>query len=148
MQIFTLVYLIRRHLSRIYHSDADFLDYVEKMDGSFFWDMVAREVERQRTSFEWLYRKTLVSKGTFSSWKTRNLLPRADAAYRIARALGVSVEYLLTGRDEARSPSNPALQELIESVTRALIVFDPFDRENLAALVSTMTRRYRAPEAL
>jgi transcriptional regulator with XRE-family HTH domain len=116
------------------------------MDGSFFWDMVAREVERQRTSFEWLYRKTLVSKGTFSSWKARNLLPRADAAYRIARALGVSVEYLLTGRDEAPPSLNPALEELIERVTKSLVFFDPFDRENLAALVSTMARRYGNPE--
>ncbi|MFP3040567.1 helix-turn-helix domain containing protein [Treponema primitia] len=58
------------------------------MNAEFFWKMVKREVDRQQTSFEWLYRKTGIPKGTFSSWKTRNIIPRADEAYLIAEALG------------------------------------------------------------
>jgi hypothetical protein len=45
------------------------------MNAAFFWKMVKKEVERQRTSFEWLYRKTNIPKGTFSSWKNRNIIP-------------------------------------------------------------------------
>jgi hypothetical protein len=65
------------------------------MNAEFFWKMVKNEVERQQTSFEWLYRKTQISKGTFSSWKNRNIIPRADEALRIAETLKVSVVKLL-----------------------------------------------------
>ena len=78
------------------------------MNAEFFWKMVKKEVDRQHTSFEWLYRKTQVPKGTFSSWKSRNIIPRADEAIFIAEALKVSVEYLLTGADHPNKPSNPA----------------------------------------
>jgi transcriptional regulator with XRE-family HTH domain len=100
--------------------------------------MVKREVERQKTSFEWLYRKTGISKGTFSSWKSRGLMPRADAAFRIAEALEVSVEYLLTGADTGGSASNPRIQEIIEK----MVLFDNTDVEAIGALVKTMSGRY------
>jgi len=113
------------------------------MDGVFFWKMVALEVGKQKTSFEWLYQKTKVAKGTFSSWKTRNLLPRADVAFKIAEALGVTVEYLLTGREQYKQISNIPVQAVMEEIAKELVFFDPFDLETLRTLVSTMTRRYQ-----
>ena len=113
------------------------------MDGAFFWDMVAHEVEKQNTSFEWLYQKTKVTKGTFSSWKTRNMFPRVDAAFRIAEALGVSVEYLLTGREQIKKTSNIHAHAIIEEIARDTAFFDPFDLETLKVLISSMARRYR-----
>jgi hypothetical protein len=95
-------------------------------------------VERQKTSFEWLYRKTAIPKGTFSSWKSRNLLPRADAAFRIARALDVSVEYLLTGTNTGESAPSSAIQEIIEKA----VLFDDNDLEAVKALVTSMAGRY------
>jgi hypothetical protein len=43
------------------------------MDAERFWQMVKTEGERQHTSFEWLYLKTGIPKGTFSSWKNNSL---------------------------------------------------------------------------
>ncbi|GHV80496.1 hypothetical protein AGMMS49944_22870 [Spirochaetia bacterium] len=108
------------------------------MNAGFFWETVKREVDRQKTSFEWLYRKTGIPKGTFSSWKNRTIIPRADEAYQIACALGVSVEYLLTGRDSPGYSSNLPLEEIIEAVIR----FDQNDLEAVNALVKIMSRRY------
>jgi len=71
------------------------MSYYDRMNAEFFWKMVKNEVERQQTSFEWLYRKTQIPKGTFSLWKNRNIIPRADEAYRIAEALKVSAVKLL-----------------------------------------------------
>jgi transcriptional regulator with XRE-family HTH domain len=39
---------------------------------------------------------------TYYSGKRRENLPRADEAYKIAQALGVTVEYLATGKDPAK----------------------------------------------
>ena len=113
------------------------------MDSVFFWEMVALEVGRQKTSFEWLYQKTKVAKGTFSSWKTRNTLPRADVAFRIAEALGVTVEYLLTGREQYKQISNIPVHTIMEEIAKELVFFDPFDLKTLRTLISSMARRYR-----
>ena len=106
--------------------------------------MVTLEVERQKTSFEWLYQKTKVSKGTFSSWKTRKLFPRVDVAFRIAEALGVSIEYLLTGKEQMKKASNSSAHAaVIEKIAKELVFFDHFDLENLKTLISSMSKRHR-----
>jgi len=115
------------------------MSYYDRMNAEFFWKMVKNEVERQQTSFEWLYRKTLIPKGTFSSWKNRNIVPRADEAFRIAEALKVSVEYLLTGTDPQKKPSNPIIQEISETVP----FFDDNDLQTILATVRAMVARYR-----
>lgn len=43
----------------------------------------------------------------YKSQRRYNILPRADEAVKIARALGVSVEYLVTGKE-----TNPAAETL------------------------------------
>jgi len=102
--------------------------------------MVKKEVERQRTSFEWLYRKTRIPKGTFSSWKSRNIIPRADEAFLIADSLKVSVQYLLTGADQPRSASNQAIHEITETIP----FFDDYDLQTLLATVRAMEVRYKS----
>jgi transcriptional regulator with XRE-family HTH domain len=109
------------------------------MNAEFFWKMVKKEVDRQQTSFEWLYQKTQISKGTFSSWKNRNTIPRADDAFLIANALKVSVEYLLTGVDEPKEVLNSAIHEITEKVP----FFDDYDKQTLITTVRTMAIRYQ-----
>ena len=113
------------------------------MNGIFFWKMVKEEVTAQKTSFEWLYRKTNIAKGTFASWKSRNVIPRADEAFHIADALGVSVEYLLCGMDQAGARSNQRIQSIVETI----IPFDPCDLDTLQTILQTMSRRYEKSSA-
>ncbi|MDR1996796.1 MAG: helix-turn-helix domain containing protein [Candidatus Margulisbacteria bacterium] len=110
------------------------------MKAELFWRIVKHEVKRQNTSFEWLYRKTSIAKGTFSSWKNRNIIPRADAVYKIAAALKVSSEYLLTGLDRFRKQSNPLMNEIVET----MVFFDNNDLKAVAALVQSLALRYAA----
>jgi transcriptional regulator with XRE-family HTH domain len=109
------------------------------MNAKFFWGIVKKEVERQNTSFEWLYRKTQIPKGTFSSWKNRKTIPRADEAFLIANALKVSVEYLLTGVDQPIETSNKAVHEL----TKTVPFFDDYDLQTILAAVRSMAVRYQ-----
>jgi len=54
--------------------------------------------------------KTGIKKHTLDNYlNTHNALPNAEAAVKIARALGVSVEYLVTGSDEKRGEKQPPL---------------------------------------
>jgi transcriptional regulator with XRE-family HTH domain len=108
------------------------------MNAEQFWHRVKKEVDRQHTSFEWLYRKTNIAKGTFSSWKNRNIIPRADAAYRIADALDVSVEYLLTGMDTKEHISNASVKEIVD----ALIPLDHIDLHAIKTLAQALDARY------
>jgi len=54
--------------------------------------------------------KTGISKHTLDNYlNTHNSLPNAEAAVKIARALGVSVEYLVTGTDGKNRKIQPPL---------------------------------------
>ena len=108
------------------------------MKTNLFWDIVKKEVARKDTNFEWLYQKTGISKGTFSSWKNRNIIPRADATYKIANALEVSVEYLLTGMDKINSPSNPNVNEIVKTI----VCFDNNDLKAVLSLAQSLSARY------
>jgi transcriptional regulator with XRE-family HTH domain len=114
------------------------------MNNAIFWNIIEKEVSRQNTTFEWLYRKTKISKGTFSSWKSRKIIPRADVVLRIAEALGVSVEYLLTGMSTIKYAENQSIQELVENVS----VFDQNDFEAVRAMVKIMAQRYKKPQRM
>jgi transcriptional regulator with XRE-family HTH domain len=56
--------------------------------------------------------KTSIKQSTISMWRHRKNFPRADEAVRIAEALGISVEFLVTGRDKAYAPCSPAALEI------------------------------------
>jgi len=64
-----------------------------------FWKRVKKNLDPEKNQ-NWLCNEIAVSSGTMSSWITHDRLPKADLAVRIAKALGVSVEYLVTGDDE------------------------------------------------
>ena len=43
--------------------------------------------------------KTGIHLSTLSTWRRKNIFPRADDALKIADALGTTVEYLVAGRN-------------------------------------------------
>jgi transcriptional regulator with XRE-family HTH domain len=53
------------------------------------------ELERKRS---WLLSQTGIKPSTWSSWEKYGRIPPADRALAIAEALGVSLEYLITGK--------------------------------------------------
>lgn len=57
-----------------------------------------------------------IPEATVRSWFNRGSMPSADIAFKVAKFLGVSVEYLLTGR-EVPEPSAPAPSGLERKVS-------------------------------
>jgi transcriptional regulator with XRE-family HTH domain len=66
------------------------MDFIERMDNLLIEKNIKRETLAEYVG---------LSVGVFSMWKKRKTYPRADIAVQIAKYLGVSTEYLITGQD-------------------------------------------------
>ena len=74
-----------------------------------FWQVVLDELEYQGKTRKWLAAEADFDVSTIGSGLKRNGLPLVDLALRIANALKVPVEYLVTGKNQ--SPNNNSKPE-------------------------------------
>jgi transcriptional regulator with XRE-family HTH domain len=65
--------------------------------GLFFWEQVNKTIKSSGVKQEWLAKKAGIKFQTLRSWVSKDILPRADDAVKIAKELGVTVEYLIEG---------------------------------------------------
>lgn len=65
-----------------------------------FWDNVETLRRAQNTSYRWIAKKMGVSETTVSSMRKTGTEPRASDAFKIASALGTTVEYLCNGESD------------------------------------------------
>jgi len=63
--------------------------------------------------------------------RTRASMPPADVAVKIAKALGVTVEYLVTGEDP--------LPKEVSKITRSILSLNKRDRKLITSLLKTMS---------
>jgi DNA-binding XRE family transcriptional regulator len=82
-----------------------------------FWNRVNELLKTSTYTQETMAETIGVSKNTLYSWIARDIKPRADESVKIAQALGVSVEYLVTGE----KPDNTAPVEQIRSLARQIL---------------------------
>lgn len=78
-----------------------------------FWTNVKEELDYNMITQKDLARLVGISYNTLQSWITKDRLPDAEQALKIAKELKTSVEYLLTGKNESQSNINPLVQNLI-----------------------------------
>lgn len=64
-----------------------------------FWDNVKKEVEYQGISYKEIANKTGLLLQSIYNGMSRQTSPSVEVAYKIASALNVTVEYLLTGNN-------------------------------------------------
>lgn len=76
-----------------------------------FWETVDWEREYKNLSRKELAYKAGFSLNCISTGIARGSIPAADVAYRIAKVLGVSVEYLLLGGDSQTVQSSQETQK-------------------------------------
>ncbi len=91
-----------------------------------FWENVDAERDFQNISRKELAYKANFSLTSLSTGIIRNSIPSADVAYRIAKVLNVSIEYLLDGNskkgtEKKQECNNTFLQELQKPQTKKLI---------------------------
>ena len=80
-----------------------------------FWSSALSIMKEKKIKQVDLMQATGQSRSGVSAWITRDLIPRADHALAIADRLGVSVRYLVTGKDDEVPP--PMVRRLLELVS-------------------------------
>jgi len=104
-----------------------------------------RENLKDQLSFSGVYVKELaalsgVKKQTIDSYlKTNNCIPKADAAVAIAKALGVSVEYLVTGKDIKQKMINYPIEARIAAEITAQMSLK--NRKMALAVIKSMKKQ-------
>lgn len=64
-----------------------------------FWDIVIDELEYQGKTRKWLASEVQIDVSTIAMGAKRGSMPQVDLALKIAAALEVPVEYLVTGKN-------------------------------------------------
>jgi transcriptional regulator with XRE-family HTH domain len=67
-------------------------------DASVFWERIKRLIKKKNLSQPELAKICGISVRTLQGWIFRNVFPTVVDSYYIARALDVTVEYLVTGK--------------------------------------------------
>lgn len=78
-----------------------------------FWQNVKDELDYNLITQKELSEKIGISYNTLQSWITKDRLPDAEQALKIAKELNTSIEYLITGKAENQNGINPNLQDMI-----------------------------------
>ncbi|GHV19844.1 transcriptional regulator [Spirochaetia bacterium] len=99
------------------------------------------ELDYQNLTVKELSTRTSISKNTLDCYLgIRETMPPADVAVKIADALGVTVEYLVTGREKGDS-SFPNLYPRLRQAIKNLAMLDEKDRNIACNLIGALKER-------
>ena len=87
------------------------------MDVEAFWKRVKELIKERKTKQEELAVNCGISYRTFQTWINRKTYPDAAQAFRIASALGTTVEYLVTGKIGDKAEVIDLLEQAIAKIT-------------------------------
>jgi transcriptional regulator with XRE-family HTH domain len=106
-----------------------------------FRDNLKSELKYQDIQLKELAGKTGISRNTLGNYLTgHNSIPNADSAVKIAQALGITVEYLITGK--SLPPSEKIIPPKIRKMIDEILTLDDTDVDSLSALIGSMMKRY------
>lgn len=100
-----------------------------------FKDRLRQEIEYKGLLVKELSAEVGISNSTFLSYiDARGVLPNVETAVKIASVLGVSVEYLVTGKD----PIYHSQHSDIQDITHDLIKLTPYQMEIIKKMVHAL----------
>lgn len=82
-----------------------------------FWIRVKDLIKERNTTQDKIALQINERADNFSRWIQKDRLPDAEQTYKIANALGVSVEYLVTGN---QSDNKEKIDKIVENLTIAI----------------------------
>ena len=82
-----------------------------------FKDRLREEIEYQGWLVKEISAKAGISNSTFLSYiDARAVLPNVETGVKIAKTLGVSVEYLVTGEEAGHTAPNPVIKDIVHDL--------------------------------
>jgi len=96
---------------------------------AFFWPRVKELIKAHNLTQKQFAAKNGFSQNTLRGWIYHNRIPDLSAAYAIAYSLGVSLEYLLGGKDKNITEARLKELELRKSAARILKMMDAIQEE-------------------
>ena len=103
--------------------------YILYMMVEKFWHRVRKQIKAHKISVVKFTEYIRVPRSTFYNWIRLDIIPDVITAYNIATALGVSLEYLITG--EGRKAEKLRMEELeIRKNTEAQVKKLVFNLQN------------------
>jgi transcriptional regulator with XRE-family HTH domain len=88
--------------------------FMEIKDARQFWERYKKLIKKDLP----IILNTGIKQSTLSSWRMKNIFPRADDAYLIATAVNTTVEYLVTGQDKNNTACSVVALEIAMTVDK------------------------------
>jgi transcriptional regulator with XRE-family HTH domain len=112
-----------------------------------FRENLRAELDYNNLTVKELGYKTGIAKGTLDCYLgVRASMPPADIAVKIANALDVSVEYLVTGK-EKRQVALPAADHAVRSIVQIILDLNGKDKETILELAKILKKQEAQPGA-
>jgi transcriptional regulator with XRE-family HTH domain len=106
-----------------------------------FRENLKEELNRKNILVKELSAKSGIKKRTLDKYLTENgSIPSAEAAVKIARVLGISVEFLVTGRDPRIEAARNSLYSDIRELVRVAETLDESSREFMLILAKSLKK--------
>ena len=100
-----------------------------------FWTRLKNEIKAKNTTQEWIAGQIGVPFGTFRKWMSRKTYPNLKEGVEIAKLLGITAEYLITGTKQEGLDSSE--RKLINSYRK----LNPSDKENALLAVDVWAEK-------
>ena len=91
------------------------------MEEEKFWLMVDYMIKKRGSSYEAIARACQAPYSTFMNWKENKKLPSVMDGYMIARELGVTLEYLITGEINVPGKKSMPIRSLLKKAEQLLL---------------------------
>ncbi len=85
-----------------------------------FWEQVNQLIKSQKTTQEDLAKGIGIPFGTYRGWNAYKRLPDVVSALKIAKALGTTVEYLVTGESPSNTEQIAYIKRLLREANEAV----------------------------
>lgn len=96
-----------------------------------FWRNVTQLLKQRHSNQIELCEETGIILQTLRGWSSKGVIPRADEAHKIAKALGVSVEFLLTGEQGKTFPEYEQLNDERKKAVQNFIKYQLFEQNGI-----------------
>ena len=105
-----------------------------------FKENLRNELDYQDLTVKELASRSGLNKRTLDNYLTgHNSMPPADIAVKLADVLGVTVEYLIKGKDSGKEVTLPPK---IRDIVQKLLTFDKQDVKTISALTNALSEHY------